>query len=191
MTIDTIKDVLGRIISINKNLTAESLRNLLTASGWDMHDINEGLKVFQDFNYTGEKSVVQTPTQVPQKTTPAVVQVPTQVLIQIQEQPKIEIPKDIGDFMSQQRPGQIDNSLSHRAPQTVSLDPIPQRPSVSSAPVYQPSPTYQPPIVQIIETPPTIITQNTDSNNKEWGIISLDIILFLVILGLLLYILLK
>ena len=57
MTIDTIKDVLGRILSINKNLTEETLRNLLTASGWDIHDIEEGVKVFKDFNYTGEKQV--------------------------------------------------------------------------------------------------------------------------------------
>lgn len=32
MQIDNIKDVLGRIMTINKNLTEESLRNLLTAA---------------------------------------------------------------------------------------------------------------------------------------------------------------
>lgn len=49
MTIDTIKDVLGRIISINKNLTEESLKNLLVASGWDNNDIEEGLKVYRSY----------------------------------------------------------------------------------------------------------------------------------------------
>ncbi len=49
MTIDTIKDVLGRIISINKNLTEDSLRNLLVASGWDNNDIEEGLKVYSSY----------------------------------------------------------------------------------------------------------------------------------------------
>jgi hypothetical protein len=50
MTTETIKDVLGRILTINKNLTEESLRNLLVASSWDIQDINEGLRIFRDFS---------------------------------------------------------------------------------------------------------------------------------------------
>ncbi len=53
MTIDTIKNVLTRIISINKNLTEESLRNLLVASAWDDADIKEGLIMFNDYQNNG------------------------------------------------------------------------------------------------------------------------------------------
>jgi hypothetical protein len=53
MTIDTIKNVLSRIISINKNLTEESLHNLLVASAWDDADIKEGLIMFNDYQKSG------------------------------------------------------------------------------------------------------------------------------------------
>ena len=93
MTIDTIKDVLGRIISINKNLTAESLRNLLTASGWDMHDIDEGLKVFKDFNYAGERPLapVAAPVVLMQKP----VDVTPKVMVEVGEISKLEVFKNI------------------------------------------------------------------------------------------------
>ena len=50
MQIDNIKDVLGRIMTINKNLTEDSLRNLLTAANWDIDDINQGVDVFNYYN---------------------------------------------------------------------------------------------------------------------------------------------
>ena len=49
MTIETIKDVLGRILTINKNLNEESLKTLLDASGWDANDIKEGLRMYRDY----------------------------------------------------------------------------------------------------------------------------------------------
>lgn len=50
MTIDTIKEVLSKIMSINRNLNGESLRSLLVASGWDKQDIEEGLKIFEYYS---------------------------------------------------------------------------------------------------------------------------------------------
>ena len=49
MTIETIRDVLARILSINKNLTEDSLKTLLDASGWDTSDIQEGMRIFRDY----------------------------------------------------------------------------------------------------------------------------------------------
>ncbi len=47
MTIDTIKNVLSRIMTINQNLNEESLHTLLIASGWDEQDIREGVNIFK------------------------------------------------------------------------------------------------------------------------------------------------
>ncbi len=47
MTIANIEDVMDRIMSLNRNLTEESLRTLLSASGWDKDDIIEGLRLFK------------------------------------------------------------------------------------------------------------------------------------------------
>jgi hypothetical protein len=53
MTIDTIKNVLMRILSINKNLNEESLHNLLVASAWDESDIREGVNIFRRYKLSG------------------------------------------------------------------------------------------------------------------------------------------
>ena len=47
MTIQNIEDVMDRIMSLNRNLTEDSLRTLLSASGWDKDDIVEGLRIFK------------------------------------------------------------------------------------------------------------------------------------------------
>ena len=47
MTIQNIEDVMDRIMSLNRNLTEDSLRTLLSASGWDKEDIVEGLRLFK------------------------------------------------------------------------------------------------------------------------------------------------
>jgi hypothetical protein len=192
MTIDTIKDVLGRIISINKNLTAESLHNLLTASGWDMHDIEEGLKVFKDFNYAGEKPIAE-PAPVIQKPP----DVTPKIMVDTGEMSKIDVSKDISQSSQNQIPKaqQIDNSMVQRPAQTVSVQPLPVRPAPAPSsmptPIYQSTPLYQSPPMKTVEnSPPTIITERS-GDTKEWGIISLDIILFLIVLGLLLYILIR
>lgn len=47
MTIQNIEDVMERIMSLNRNLTEDSLRTLLSASGWDKEDIMEGIRLFK------------------------------------------------------------------------------------------------------------------------------------------------
>ena len=47
MTIQNIEDVMDRIMSLNRNLNEESLRTLLSASGWDKGDIIEGIRIFK------------------------------------------------------------------------------------------------------------------------------------------------
>lgn len=47
-----------RIMSLNRNLTEESLKTLLSASGWDREDIMEGLRIFRNKN---KNTVVATP----------------------------------------------------------------------------------------------------------------------------------
>ncbi len=47
MTIQNIEDVMERILNLNKNLTEESLRTLLAASGWDKEDVMEGIHIFR------------------------------------------------------------------------------------------------------------------------------------------------
>ncbi|MEA4910831.1 hypothetical protein SDC9_21661 [bioreactor metagenome] len=50
MTIQNIEDVMERIMSLNRNLNEESLKTLLSASGWDREDILEGLRIFRATN---------------------------------------------------------------------------------------------------------------------------------------------
>ena len=50
MEIDNIKDVLGRIMTINKNLNETTLRNLLSAANWDIDDIDQAIDVFKYYN---------------------------------------------------------------------------------------------------------------------------------------------
>ncbi len=58
MTIQNIEDVMERIMSLNRNLNEESLKTLLSASGWDREDIMEGLRIFKTKN---KKTVEATP----------------------------------------------------------------------------------------------------------------------------------
>jgi len=58
MTIQNIEDVMERIMSLNRNLNEESLKTLLSASGWDREDILEGLRIFRA---TNKNTVAATP----------------------------------------------------------------------------------------------------------------------------------
>ncbi len=57
MTIQNIEDVMERIMSLNKSLTEESLKTLLSASGWDREDIMEGLRIFRTRNKNNIKGI--------------------------------------------------------------------------------------------------------------------------------------
>ncbi len=58
MTIQNIEDVMERIMSLNRNLTEDSLKILLSASGWDREDINEGIRIFR---ITNKNTVMTSP----------------------------------------------------------------------------------------------------------------------------------
>ena len=58
MTRDNLVEVINRIISINKNLTEESMLNLLNASGWEKVDIDQALGYFRSL--PGSKVVIST-----------------------------------------------------------------------------------------------------------------------------------
>lgn len=58
MTIQNIDDVMDRIMSLNRNLTVDSLKTLLSASGWDKEDISEGVRIFKSRD---KNSVLATP----------------------------------------------------------------------------------------------------------------------------------
>lgn len=65
MTTDTIKEVLGKIMSINRNLNTESLKTLLVASGWDKQDIEDGVKLFEYYSgINQENNTIKTPQEV-------------------------------------------------------------------------------------------------------------------------------
>lgn len=66
MTIQNIEDVMERIMSLNRNLNEESLKTLLSASGWDREDILEGLRIFRATN----KSTVAVSPIVSREVTP-------------------------------------------------------------------------------------------------------------------------
>lgn len=61
MTIQNIEDVMDRIMSLNRNLTEESLKTLLSASGWDREDILEGLRIFRN---TNKNTVIASPVNI-------------------------------------------------------------------------------------------------------------------------------
>ena len=57
MTIQNIEDVMSRIMGLNKNLTESSLNTLLSASGWDQEDIQEGLRIFRNTSHAGAQVI--------------------------------------------------------------------------------------------------------------------------------------
>ena len=57
MTIQNIDDVMDRIMSLNKSLSEDSLKTLLSASGWDREDIMEGLRIFRARNKNNIKGI--------------------------------------------------------------------------------------------------------------------------------------
>ena len=56
MQANIIKDVINKIISINKDLNEESLINLLIASGWDKPDIEMGCRFFNQVEHLNIKN---------------------------------------------------------------------------------------------------------------------------------------
>lgn len=164
MTTDTIKDVLGRIISINKNLTEGSLRNLLVASGWENADIEEGVKVFHD--YVGD-------TQLP----PSAEEVKVADL-------KIPAPERVSEVMTDVSSSGISVNAVER--------PISEVVEEKSVAAETPVPAYTVP-TPATQAAPFFKSEETHETadgvpSRPWALIVIDCILFLVALGLLVYI---
>jgi hypothetical protein len=162
MTTDTIKDVLSRIISINKNLTEESLRNLLVASGWENADIEEGVKVFHD--YVGS-------TNLP----------PSQQEVNVADL-KMPMPERAPEPVAPVSESGISNSVTERLINEVVEQNKEEKVEVTAP--YTPPATYQ---VEI----PSHTEEQTSSVSRPWALILIDSVLFVVALGLLVYIIMN
>jgi hypothetical protein len=163
MTTDTIKDVLGRIISINKNLTEESLRNLLVASGWENADIEEGVKVFHD--YVGDTKLPPSGEEV----RVADLKIPTQ-------ESSVEITPNVSAS------GISMNTVERPISETVTVEEKSVT-TETSVPVYTPAPA------PFFQTEEHHETSASAGEARPWALIVIDSVLFLVALGLLIYIL--
>ncbi len=164
MTIDTIKDVLGRIISINKNLTEESLRNLLVASGWDSNDIQEGLNVYRSYGVKVVTPITPAPQQEQVYTTP--MQVPVaQAVPPAPQQPQVVQQSPVQTQVIEQAPVFIPASQPAPAPIhiTIPTQVIPQQPV--AVPQYQ---APEPVVVQ--QAAPAPAPAYTTSNERPINI---------------------
>ena len=155
MTTDTIKDVLGRIISINKNLTEDSLRNLLAASGWENTDIEQGIKVFHDYSV---------PMNMPPTPPVAVAPAPEVGAITVEA----VVPATV---------------VIATNTETVEVDDLvdPVQP-VQIVPFKSVTPTFSVDDNLVVAIPTT---------QKPWALIAIDVVLFLIALGLLVYIIIN
>jgi hypothetical protein len=210
MTIDTIKDVLGRIISINKNLTEDSLRNLLVASGWDNNDIEEGLKVYRNYGVKAPSTASSAPIATPAPEVVAVPQSPVYVPTPVPAQqapaltPVNSAPQIV--YTPTAAPAATPAPVVAPEPQIINIPaethfiPTPPpfyapKPVTFSAPSLQASAPINitaAPSVEVIapefKSPLPIIT--TEDHPKSFSSIALgvDIVLFLLTLGLLVYV---
>ena len=94
MTIQNIEDVMDRIMSLNKNMTEDSLQTLLSASGWDKEDILEGLHIFKS-NKGNVSPVSPIENHIQNKIStpsPAFTPAPTAVVSPVPEPVKISTP---------------------------------------------------------------------------------------------------
>ena len=167
MTIDTIKDVLGRIISINKNLTEDSLRNLLVARGWDNNDIEEGLKVYRAYGAKVQSIVPETPVpEVVSTTAPAYA------------------PAPVGSS-----PHLVYTPTSTPAPEQTESNFIPTpppffAPKLATVPIA----IITPPVAESFPTPSLPIVTTTEPKTFSMVALAVDIVLFILTLLLLIYV---
>jgi hypothetical protein len=199
MTIDTIKNVLMRILSINKNLNEGSLRNLLVASAWDESDIKEGLSIFRAYKLSGgDSDSVSDYNNIPKaELSPDSIKEEAKPEAQI-----VNTPKKVIDY----------KMLDHKVPENFILDiNMSKQDSQTDAKTEStldpkkdisnitPQDTKNIPVVKTsadqVAHQSHIDTAEIDAYNKREGkpmfLIILDVVLFLITLGLLIYILLS
>lgn len=173
MTIDTIKEVLGRIISINKNLNESSLKNLLIASGWDDHDIEEGLRVFRDYYNIKNPE----PAKLPE-----VKQVVNVIVEPKKEEPKPEDKKEERVEEKVQK-----SEIKINTFDLLEEDKKKKEEEEKKKEETKPVVTILPKI-EVKKDEKTTESCKEEEYEKPWGLIVLDVILFLITLGLLIYI---
>ncbi len=217
MTIDTIKNVLMRILSINKNLNEDSLHNLLVASGWDESDIKEGLNIFRAYKMSGGDADVVSDYKV--GTGMSSVPVEKSVSVPDVNVKKVTDFKIVGDRPAENFIQEMDSKnenivslLDTHIPETKSLEIVKEY--VAPVQVIQENKAIENNLhpmdthmqastsVPVVTTPLNYMAHQShldqgelDAYNKHQGkpifLVILDVVLFLVTLGLLIYILLS
>ncbi len=210
MSIDTIKNVLLRILSINKNLNEDSLHNLLVASGWDDSDIKEGINIFKAYKISGGDSDSVSDYKILKAG-------------EISNAVKVETGEDINKLkkvidykvievkpsenfikeMDTEKSNVISLLDTHvPAPSTSSIQNTIQAPTIPAQEVFVPETQATQLNVPLVQTPLNYMVHQShldsgelDVYNKREGksifLVILDVVLFLVTLGLLIYILLS
>lgn len=205
MNSNTIREVLIKILSINKGLTEDTLNKLLVASGWDNNDVQEGMKIFKELN-AGVK-VTPTPPVIEKKIEPVIVKQevkmePPAVNVAPAPQPEVHVaaaivpPAPVAPVVTNPTPVQI--ASNPQMQQQASLDSIKEK--LASLHVGQD--THTPgmatnvaPVAAHAEVKSAPILRDDHSDeekgNTPWGFILFDIFLFLVALGFLIFIFIK
>ncbi len=205
MTIETIKDVLGRILAINKNMTTESLKNLLDASGWDTNDIQEGMRIYRDYVSAGNdmsKVVIQNAFDIEQSKLSESEGLPTPLP---EKEKQIAVPSKAIDIRAAD-PAKVANVLDilNREGYQKAQDPV--KLTIESKPVAVVTPVIKTEAIEI--RPQEVMAQEIkpqaleikneyakvavdDSQNKPWPLIIFNVILFIIIATLLVYIILN
>lgn len=187
MTIDTIRDVLGRIIAINKNLTEESLKNLLIASGWDDADVEQGLRIFRDYYGAGPTTTQPTPAPISRPEPLSAIQPmpPLDTLTEPTPTPKFSV------FEINRNQSTESVNVPPPAPEPTPVITVPVQPTSVFA--MHPAPAPEPvEIPEPVKVEPVVEYQDHTEGPHiptPWGILLIDIVLFVVALGLLIYIL--
>ena len=206
MTIETIKDVLSRILTINKNLTTESLRTLLDASGWDSNDIKEGMRIYADYVSAGNdmtkvstQKLTQDTNQIQNESISIVPKFGNENKLEIEGNKKadeVKITDSTGSF-------NISNiiDLTQDKEQAQTLDLTQKVPDLEIKKEYVMPATISPSVgmpVTPISAQMHKMTMEEEVHEideyiheKPWGLITFNVILFMVTFSLLVYILLN
>lgn len=215
MTIDTIKDVLGRILVINKNLNEVSLKTLLDASGWDADDIQEGMRIFRDYVANGNDmskvsaNIAATQLAAGIASRKAENAIENNSLNQIKQEIKEDIKSEVSqDFSKDIKKEIVQNITIENAPSIMDLtkkdDPqiiiqkveeikneIPtievKKDILSVPPIASPNSISLPKVYNMQEDIHNI--EEYVVNDRPWFLIGVNVVLFIITLSLLVYIL--
>jgi hypothetical protein len=214
MNSNTIREVLIKIISINKTLSEETLNKLLVASNWENNDVQEGMRIFRELNAAKPVVVppapapiqVSTPVQPPVVETVAAPQPAAVPPVQPQtiHQAPVSIPPQNTQPLTssaQMTPMQIANTTAAPQPHA-DLSYIKEKLAAmhvvdhsSDAEVSTNSAVIKNEVITSTQTAPILVDSHLpdpeEKGNTPWGFVLFDIFLFLIALGLLIFIFIK